>query len=215
MNIISPSFEILTPLNRDMLKIIELAGRNCYKSEDKITDDSAGEFVERLNKLKHESVLEHASASVRIICSRAISHQIVRHRIGIGISQESQRFCSYDKDKFGNQITVIRPLWSMNEPINDDNYEISVPYKTWQLAIQQSEKAYFYLLELGLKPQQARGVLPNDCKTELVITLNFRAWKHFFNMRTSSHADPEMRRTIVPLQEEFRKVLPEVFGECE
>lgn len=209
MNIIKPSFEILTPLNRDMLKHIEIAGRTCYKSECNITDDSSSKFVQRLNEIKHESVLEHCSVTVKFIHSRSFLAQITRHRL-MSFSVESQRFCSYNKDKFDNQITVIQPVWRNQRP-----YSFNGCYDEWCDSMRDAESCYFRLLNKGLKPQEARGVLPNDTKTEIVMTGNLRNWKHIFRLRTDSHADPEMRRLMIPLEQEFKKVLPEIFGEYE
>ena len=110
MKIIKPSIEIITPIDRDyILKHLERCGRTCYKSEDKITEDSASKFVSMIKKRKHDSVLEHIAITVKVICDRGVTHEIVRHRIGCSYSQESTRYCNYGKDKFGGEITFIRP----------------------------------------------------------------------------------------------------------
>ena len=162
MKIIKPSYEIMTPINRDeLLKSIEIAGRTCYRSSDKITEDSASKFVRMLIKNGHEAMIEHNSISVKFICDRGVSHELVRHRIA-SFAQESTRYCNYSQDKFGNEITVIKPFF-----FDDVN-----SYVTWQEACLFSEEQYFNLLKLGRSPQEARSVLPNSLKTEIVVTMN-------------------------------------------
>ena len=202
MKIISPSHEILyMPSSTDILKHIELAGRTCYKSEDKITDDSAKGFVERLIKSGHESVIEHMSITVRFICDRGVSHELVRHRLA-AYSQESSRYANYSKDKFGSEITVIKPpFW----------YEKSIEYRDWKYAMESAEKYYFNLLRYGAKPEEARSVLPNSLKTEIVMTCNLRQWRHVLRQRCDKAAHPQMREIMLPLRNELRELLPEVF----
>ncbi len=208
MKIIKPSYEILTPIDRvQILKHIELCGRVCYKSEEKMTEDSASGFVSMIQNRNHESVLEHFSISVRFICNRGFTHELVRHRIA-SFSQESTRYCNYSKDKFGNEITVIEPAWFEN-----DMFANSIEGRKirWADAMKYAEKCYFDLIEAGMKPQYARGVLPIDLKTEIVITANLREWKHIFKLRNSKAAHPSMQELMGPLQEEFHKNLPEIF----
>lgn len=202
MKIIKPYYEILTPINgEEILKFIELAGRVSYKSEDKITQDSAKIFVEKIVKNEHESVLEHFNISVRYICDRGVSHELVRHRIA-SYTQESTRYCNYSKDKFGNEITVIKPVyWE----------EGSGLYNLWKEACLYAESSYFNLLAQGATPQQARGVLPTDLKTEIFSTMNLREWKHFFKMRTAKSAHPKMRELTIPLLTEFKSLIPIIF----
>jgi thymidylate synthase (FAD) len=202
MKIIKPSFEILTRINGDeVLKTLELCGRVSYKSEDKITEDSAKKFIAFISKNEHESVIEHISISVRIICDRGVSHEIVRHRIA-SYTQESTRYCNYSKDKFGNEITVIKPVfWEEN----------SNEYWLWKEACEYAEEYYFRLLAIGATPQQARGVLPNSLKTEIIVTMNLREWKHFFKLRTDKSAHPQIREIAVPLLQEFKNLIPVIF----
>lgn len=200
--IIEPSFEILTPINGEqILKHIELCGRVCYKSENLITEDSAKRFVEKITQRNHQSVLEHFSITVKFITDRGISHEIVRHRLA-SFSQESSRYCSYNKDKFGNEITVIRP-----SNLNDEQY------KLWKAGIEDAEMVYFQLLNNGSTPEIARSVLPTCTKTELIVTANLREWKHIFEMRCSEAAHPDVRKIMIPLREEFRKLIPVIFDE--
>jgi thymidylate synthase (FAD) len=203
MKIINPSFEILTPINReDILKLIELAARTCYKSEGKACEGSAGPFVEKIGKVfKHESVLEHAVFSVKFICDRGVTHELVRHRLA-AYSQESTRYCNYGKDGFNNEITVIRPLfWE----------EGSGKYNVWKVACASAERDYIDLLSRGASPQEARSVLPNSLKTEIVMTANMREWLHVFKLRCSDKAHPQIREIMIPLQDYMVTVLPEIF----
>ena len=187
----------------ELLKKIEKAGRTCYKSEDRITDDSALTFVKTICKSGHESVLEHEKVTVRIICDRGVSHEIVRHRIA-AYSQESTRYCNYSNSKFGNEITVIEPLFFKDNP---ERYEL------WKTAMEQAEATYFSLLKIGASPQEARSVLPNSLKTEIVVTYNLREWKHFFKLRTSPAAHPQMREIACPLLRAFQARIPIVFDD--
>lgn len=204
MKIITPYFVIETPINgNDILSSIERAGRTAYKSENKITSNSAKEFVKMINSKGHFSVIEHQFVTVRVICDRGISHEIVRHRLA-SYTQESTRYCNYSKGKFGNEITVIKPcFWEEN----DEKYLI------WQEVLLQSEKAYNKLIDLGASPQEARGVLPNSLKTEIVMTMNLREWKHFFKLRTSESAHPQMRQIAIPLLKQFQKQVPIIFDD--
>jgi thymidylate synthase (FAD) len=204
MKMIDASFEIVDIVNgREILKKIEKAARTCYKSEEGITDDSSGAMVRKLLQLGHESVLEHEKISVRIICDRGVSHEIVRHRIA-SYSQESTRYCNYSDAKFGKEITVIKPCFWRDL---DKAQEMAV----WRTAIESIEKAYMRLLEMGASPQEARSVLPNSLKTEIVVTMNLREWRLFFRLRTSLQAHPQMREITVPMLADFKKMIPVVF----
>ena len=203
MRIVKPSFHIEEVDGMELLKKIEKAGRTCYKSEDRITDDSALTFVKTICKSGHESVLEHEKVTVRIICDRGVSHEIVRHRIA-AYSQESTRYCNYSNSKFGNEITVIEPLFFKDNP---ERYEL------WKTAMEQAEATYFSLLKIGASPQEARSVLPNSLKTEIVVTYNLREWRHFFKLRTSAAAHPQMREIARPLLKAFQAQIPVVFDD--
>lgn len=206
VNIVKPTYEILTPINGDeILKLIELAGRTCYKSNDLITPDSAKGFVERIAKRGHESVIEHYNITVRFICNRGFTHELVRHRLA-AYSQESTRYCNYTKDKFGSEITVIKPF-----EIEEGTKE----FELWKSAMENAEKSYMAMMENGSKPENARGVLPIDIKTEIVITTNIREWKHIFELRTSKAAHPSMRELMIPLLKEFKSKIPVIFDNIE
>lgn len=205
MKVINASYEILTPLAciREQLKLIEKAGRVCYKSEDKITEESAGPFVDRIcNTLHHESVIEHSTLSVRFIVDRGVSHEFVRHRLA-SFSQESTRYCNYSKGKFGTELTFIKPCFFEE---GTDNYD------TWYDACMIAESRYLALIEDGATAQEARSVLPNSLKTEIIVTANFREWKHIIKMRCSTSAHPQMREVMQPLADELNTWLPEIFN---
>ena len=206
MRIVKPIAIIESHVDGDyILKQIEMAGRTAYKSEDKITPDSAKDFVKMIHNRGHLSVIEHQFVTVRVICDRGVSHEIVRHRLA-SHTQESTRYCNYTKGKFGNEITVIEPcFWSQ------DNEK----YQVWKQAIGQIEASYNKLIELGATPQEARSVLPNSLKTEIVMTMNLREWRHFFTLRTSQAAHPQMRELAVPLLKEFKKRIPVLFDDIE
>lgn len=204
MKIIKPYVEMITPANQyAVLKRIEQCGRVCYKSEDKTEDGSAEKFVRGIISRGHEAVLEHCILTVRFVCDRGVSHEIVRHRIA-SYCQESTRYCNYSKDKFNNEITVIEPLFFEHD---------SEAYKRWHAACCYAEKAYFDLLEYGYSPQSARTVLPNSLKTELVMTANIREWRNILNLRTSAAAHPQMREIMMQLLEMFHEKLPVLFDD--
>ena len=199
MKIINASYHIETPIDgAEMLKRIEKAGRTCYKSEDRITDESAKSFVRKLIECGHESVLEHESITVRFVCDRGISHEIVRHRLA-SYSQESQRYVRYNDD-----IEFINPRMP-----NAKTYE------AWQELCERAEETYRELLSYGVQPQQARSVLPNSIKTEIVMTANLREWRHFLKLRTAKVAHPQMRELTVPLLQELQERIPVVFDDIK
>ena len=208
MNKITPYYEILTPISDDgidELKHIERIGRVCYKSENKITDDgeSAKKFVAMLIRNGHEAMIEHSSLSVKLAVDRGVSHEIVRHRIA-SFAQESTRFCNYSKDKFNNGVTFIKPFFFE---------EGTAAYKEWLLAMEHAEGYYIGLINMGRTPQEARSVLPNSTKTEVVMTANYREWRAFFKLRTAKAAHPQMREVTIPLLTELKEKLPVIFDD--
>lgn len=204
MRVIKPSFTILGDVDgTDILKSIERAGRVCYKSEDKITDDSAAAFVTNIIKRGHESVLEHERISVHVICDRGVSHEIVRHRLA-SYCQESTRYCNYSNT---DEITVIEPcFW----PEDDHN---TVLRQMWYASMLQAEQTYLTMIQRGAQAQEARSVLPNSLKTEIVMTMNLREWRHFFKLRTAKAAHPQMREIAVPMLAAFKELVPVVFDD--
>jgi len=201
MKIIQPSFQILD--HSHLLSTIERGGRVCYKSEDKIQEGSAVPLIERLIDSKHDSVLEHGAITVHLICDRGVTHELVRHRLA-SFSQESTRYCNYGKDKFGGEVTFIEPFfWSPDSDL----------YKEWKSLCLLAESHYLGMLRMGASPQEARSVLPNSLKTEIVVTSNPREWRHILKLRTAKEAHPQMRQVMVPLGWEFASRWPVLFGE--
>ena len=208
MKIIKPHYIIEQELDESkMLKAIERAGRTCYKSEDNISEDSAKRFVQGIIKRGHESVIEHEKITVRIICDRGVTHEIVRHRIA-SYSQESTRYCNYCNDKFGNEITFIEPCF-----FNSDSEQDKKNKEIWLKSMQQIEDNYNELIANGARPEEARAILPNSLKTEIIVTMNLRAWRHFFKLRTDKAAHPQIREISNMILEEFKEKLPSIFGD--
>ncbi len=206
MKVIKPYYVIEDDIAPErIIRAIEKAGRTCYKSETNISDGSAERFITNIIKRGHESVLEHEKITVRFICDRGVSHEIVRHRIA-SYSQESTRYCNYTGDKFGNELTFIDPcFWD----------KASDKYKLWEDTLKTIENNYFSLIEAGARPEEARSILPNSLKTEIVVTMNLREWRHFFKLRCDSHAHPQIREIAIPLLEELKGKLPTLFGDIE
>lgn len=267
MRIIKPSFEIWDQQEglKGIYKQIERAGRVCYKSEDKITETSAKEFVDRMVKSGHGAMLEHGTVylkvpnsvvdegfqfgtnwstlclnpytryisdgdyyyyttnyrviiehdtqgvleylcepteyhakriTVKFICDRGVSHEFVRHRV-FSFAQESTRYCNYSKSKFGNELTIILPEWWENS--------VDIKKKLYKEVWQYSEDTYRALMASNITPQEARAVLPNSLKTELVMTGFTKDWEHFFKLRDAGSAHPQARELAHPLHIEFIK----------
>lgn len=197
MKLIKPSHEIMTDINSMIiLKKIELAGRTCYKSEEKISEGSAKKFVNMILKRGHESVIEHENLTVRFICDRGVTHEMVRHRL-CAFSQESSRYCDYGK-------MGIRFIIPVDFELDEDDYKL----------LEHIEKHYNKCLnEKHRIPQQARYFLPNGLKTEIVVTANLREWRHILKLRTSKAAHPQMREIMIPLLNELKEKIPVIFDD--
>jgi thymidylate synthase (FAD) len=204
MRVIEPSFEIVDPIDADaILRKIERAGRTCYKSEDRITAGSAKGFVRRILNSGHHSVIEHTSVTVKFVCDRGVSHELVRHRLA-SYSQESTRYANYSAERFGKEITVVKPpFWPEDSPA----------YGAWCEAMRGAETHYMRLMEMGAKPEEARGVLPNSLKTEIVMTCNLREWRHVFALRCTLQAQPQIRTMMLSLLEAFHQKIPVLFDD--
>jgi thymidylate synthase (FAD) len=204
MKIIDPSYEILQISDGEfIMQHIEKAARTCYKSEDKIKDGSAHGLLKGLLKSGHHSVFEHAGISIRIICDRGITHEIVRHRLS-SFSQESTRYANYSKEKFGNEITVIKPFfWKEDSP----------RYEVWKSSMKEAETAYLKLIEMGASAQEARSVLPNSLKTEIIVTANLRQWRHILDLRCSKASHPQIRQIMLPILKDLWKRIPVIFDD--
>ena len=206
MKIIDARYEILDKIDRmEVLKKIERVARTCYKSEDYIKEGSAERLVKSLIDRGHEAMLEHYSFSIKFICDRGVSHEIVRHRMA-SFAQESTRYCNYSKDKFGNELTFIKPCFF-------EKWEQK--YNIWEISMERAEKTYFNLLSVGCTPEQARSVLPNSIKTEVVMTANLREWRHFLKLRTAQAAHPQMRELTIPLLKELKEKIPVIFDDIK
>lgn len=211
MKIISPSYKILTQISEGGIKelqAIERISRTCYKSEDKISADgeTAKKFVGTLIRNGHEAMIEHSYLSVRFICDRGVSHEIVRHR-HFSFAQESTRYVNYSSEKKAPEgIIFIKPFYY------DENSE---DYREWHLAMSDAEFWYLQAIKRGRRPEEARSVLPMSIKTELVVSGNYREWRHFFKLRTDKAAHPQMRELAVPLLKELQKKIPVIFDDME
>ena len=224
MKIIDQSHEIL---HMDDMGRIEQAGRTCYKSEDKMGcaqpvgecdyvfdaaasvcrncgSNSAPRFVRMLIKRGHEAMLEHGSATVKFVTNRGVTHELVRHRL-CAFGQESTRYVKYDGD-----MEFIRPVWLIDD--------LCIGAGAWKIAMLEAETSYKFLLDQGWRPEQAREVLPNSLKTEIVVTANYREWRHIFKLRaigTTGKPHPQMQALMLPVLEEFKEKLPALFGDLE
>jgi len=199
-----PMWEFTSDFNgNEVLTRLERVIRTCYKSEDKIAEGSAERMVRNIITSGHTAMLEHENVTIRIICSRGMSHELVRHR-HCGFAQESSRYCSYNKDKFGNKITVIKPV----------NIEKNTPeYDLWKQAMENAGKSYFDLKNLGVKNDMARGVLPTDLKTEIVVTASLREWRSIFELRCDKAAHPEIRLLMCGLLHGLSQKIPVIFDD--
>jgi thymidylate synthase (FAD) len=199
MEILNAGYEIVDKLDYDaILKKIERCGRVSYKSEDRITPDSAEKFIRNILKSGHESVIEHHSITIKFVCDRGVSHELVRHRIA-SFTQESTRYVNYTKKGFA----VIKPPAAF---FKDD-----ADYEYWKASNRECEKTYVSLIESGHTPEQARLFLPTSLKTEIVVTANLREWRHILRLRTAKDAHPQMREIMIPLLAELNQRLPVFF----
>lgn len=241
MIIVKPKFEILAIMGYDPehelsscdtpLALIEKAGRTCYKSEDKITPTSSIKFINALIASGHESVIEHSAMTVKFTVDRGITHELVRHRLA-AFSQESTRYCNYSKE---DEIEVIEPFffdpneelrqidipvaYDMNysnttlEIVGKETYMLN-SFDVWCISCLTSEWAYMTLInEFGRSAQQARSVLPISLKAEIVVTANFREWRHILKLRCAKSAHPQMQEIMIPLKEELKKLIPVIFND--
>jgi len=201
MQLIKSSVELLT-ITPNAEKLIEYAGRNCYKSEKNITEESSSDFIKGIITRGHTSVLEHASASFRIITNRGVTHEIVRHRLA-SYSQESSRYCNYTK----KGITFIDPAEGFE--IKPEDLEIILEL------FDAASIAYNKLIKNGVKTDLARTVLPNGLKTEIIMSANFREWRHFIELRTSKAAHPEIRIIANKIYDILVKECPIIFSDLK
>ena len=205
---------ILENYTPDLERNIEMAGRTCYKSEDRVSTGSAEGFIQKLIRAGHESVIEHGSITVCFICDRAVSHELVRHRLA-SYSQESQRYVGYR-----GEVEFVRPWWMHRQLLGIHTEESVDLVDSWkeQVALRSmliSSMTYQALLNEGVSPQQARVVLPNSVKTEIVVTANPREWRHIFKLRTGPGAYPQIRELMAPLRDKFAENWPGIFKDLK
>lgn len=199
IEIIKPGYKIETVIDGDaLLKRLEMYGRLSHKSEDKTSEGSVPIFIKKILEWGHESILEHENITIRFICDRGVTHELVRHRLA-AYTQESTRYCNY-----GHKIQFIEPIFFKPE---------SEEYSLWLKGVQAAAENYSNLLEKGAIPEQARSLLPNSLKTEIVMTTNLREWRHVFKMRTAIAAHPQIREIMIPLLLEFQKRIPVIFDD--
>ena len=202
MRIIEPSFAI-EDFTADAVERIERVARTCHQSEGAIGPGTARRLVRKLIRWRHFAMFDHVYASVRVICDRGVSHEIVRGRIGVGYAQKSTRYVDYlNEVKCPDGVAFIRPFFFV---------EGSPQYDLWLSAMKHAEDTYFALRALKSAPEKARSVLPNSTATEMVITGDFSFWRHFFEQRAAKAAHPQMRQLVVPMLDAFAQRWPEVF----
>jgi thymidylate synthase (FAD) len=200
LEIIGPAVKIETSIDAGRIMAnLERYGRTAYKSEDRITPESAAKFIAGIVKSGHESVIEHENLTVRFICDRGVTHELVRHRL-CAFTQESTRYCNYLK----RGIQFIKPcFWE----------EGTEQYRRWYQAMEFAEAAYNEMIKAGATAQEARSVLPNSLKTEIVVTTNLREWRHIVRLRAEAHSHPQMREIMLILKKELQEKLPVIFGD--
>lgn len=205
IRVIEPSFEYLEEINGyQILKKLERCIRTCYKSENNISDDSANRMIEMVIKSGHTSTLEHVNLSVKFITDRGVTHELVRHR-HCGFSQESTRYCAYEKDKFGNKLTVVKPILLQRD---------STQYGYWKSCMDVIAKQYFDFKKIfDVKNDLARGLLPNDLKTEICVTASLREWRSIFELRCDKAAHPSIRYLMTELLSDLHTKIPVVFDD--
>ena len=204
VKIAAPKVEVLTPLDGDaILKHLELCARNCYKSEDKITADSARQMVRKLLELGHEAMIEHYKLTVKLTCDMGVYKDLTRHR-HVSYAIESTRYCNYSKGKFGNELTVMKPCH-----IKEGTPE----YQIWLSTMETIEKNYNAMAELGCKPDQLRMLLPHSIKADVIMTANLREWRHIFKLRCAPAAHPTVQEVMKMLLGTLKREIPVIFDD--
>lgn len=206
MKIIEPNVEILSNINgNEILKHLELCARNCYKSESNITEDttSAIKMINKLIELDHTAMLEHFNITIKLLCDVGTYKDLTRHR-HCSFAIESTRYCNYSKGKFGNEISVIKPC-NM-----DENSGI---YHTWLKAMNDMERAYMQMAEIGATPDQLRMILPHSTAASVILTANIREFRHIFNLRCAKAAHPSVRQIMLMTLNEFHNKIPVLFDD--
>lgn len=204
MRIVEPWIKVEKIDGKKIMKRIERACRTCYRSEGKITEDSYKNLINNCITRGHESVLEHEKVTVRIYNDIGSYKDLTRHRFA-SFSVESTRYCSYDKDKYGNEIAFINPVYIENKEM----------YEIWKKAMQEIENSYIEMKKLGATTDMCREILPHSTAAEYTMTANIREWKHILSLRTTKHVHPSIRQVLIPLLKYFKEEMPEIFGDVE
>ena len=204
MKIVEPWIKVEKIDGVKIMKRLERACRTCYRTEGTITEYSYKRLLNNCITSGHESVLEHEKITVRIYNDIGSYKDLTRHRFA-SFSIESTRYCSYDKDKFGNEITFINPRYIEDEKI----------YQTWKDAMQNIENSYIKMKQLGATTDMCREILPHSTAGEYTMTANIREWRHILSLRTTKHVHPSIRQVLIPLLKYFQQEMPELFGKIE
>ena len=204
MRIVEPWIMVEKIDGKKIMKKIERACRTCYRSEGKISEDSYKTLLTNCITRGHESVLEHEKVTVRIYSDIGSYKDLTRHRHA-SFSVESTRYCSYDKDKFGNEISFINPVYMEDKEV----------YKTWENTMKEIEIGYKKMKGLGATTDMCREILPHSTAAEYTMTANIREWKHILALRTTKHVHPSIRQVLIPLLKYFKEEMPEIFGDIE
>lgn len=204
MKIVEPWIKVEKIDGIKIMKRIERACRTCYRSEGNITEDSYKNLLKNCLNRGHESVLEHEKITVRVYGDIGTYKDLTRHRFA-SFSIESTRYCSYDKDKYGNEITVINPSYIESKEI----------YEAWKDGIENLEKAYMNMKKLGATNDMCRELLPHSTGAEYTMTANIREWKHILELRTTKNVHPAIRQLLIPLLLYFKEQMPEIFGDIK
>lgn len=201
MQIVDPYIQVEKVDGTKIMKNIERACRTCYRSEGKITEESYKTLLKNCITRGHESVLEHEKVTIRMYCDLGVYKDLTRHRIA-SFSIESTRYCNYGKDKFDNELKIIKPC----------NIEEGTSlYTHWKEACEVIEKNYMEMSNEGALPDQLRMILPHSIAAEVTMTANIREWKHILSLRASSHTHPSIRQLTIPLLLYFKEIMPEIF----
>ncbi len=204
MRLVEPWIKVEKFDGTKIMKRIERACRTCYRSEGNITDDSYKKLLNNCITRGHESVLEHEKITVRIYNDIGSYKDLTRHRFA-SFSVESTRYCSYDKDKYGNEISIINPIYIEDKEI----------FKIWKKTMADMEKGYIKMKQLGATTDMVRNLLPHSTAAEYTMTANIREWKHILSLRTTKHVHPAIRQVLIPLLLLFQKEMPDIFGDIE
>ena len=204
MRLVEPWIKVENFDGVKIMKRIERACRTCYRSEDKISEESYKNLLTNCLNRGHESVLEHEKITVRIYSDIGTYKDLTRHRFA-SFSVESTRYCSYNKDKYGNEIAVVNPVYMEDKEV----------FETWKKAIEDMEKAYMKMKELGASTDMCREILPHSTAAEYTMTANIREWKHILELRTTKHVHPAIRQVLIPLLLLFKEQMPEILGDIE